>query len=430
MAVVIDIWPPGSTCQRVPRHEPCRPSSRSKLEGWIARVTRFPGLVRITHLLNILFLSLLARSGLEILSAHPELYWNRHCRPGSEWLRFTNKRILDDGLWASHDEEAFSSLVALPGHKHLGLGRHWHFASVLGWVLTGVAYVVLLFGTGEWRRLVPTSWEVIPDAWDALMAYLQFRLPEATAYNGLQQLSYAGVVFGLSPFLITTGAAMSPAIDARFPRFPKLLGGVQWARSLHFLGLVAVAAFTLVHTLMVVIHGLPEGLSRVLVGEGAIAIVVSIAALAVIVLLHVAGTAASLRSPRAVQCLLGAIVDPLQGTLSRRMSSRQDHDPADVSTFFRVNGRPPESAEYAALARDGFAGWRLRASGEVEEPLCLSLDELRAMPRETTPPFITASRGGPMSAAGPACRSAICSNAVGRSRRRGTPFSGRSMTRQ
>jgi hypothetical protein len=39
------------------------------------------------HFCNILFLTLLIRSGLEILSAHPKLYWNDDCQPRSAWLR-------------------------------------------------------------------------------------------------------------------------------------------------------------------------------------------------------------------------------------------------------------------------------------------------------------------------------------------------------
>jgi sulfoxide reductase catalytic subunit YedY len=43
--------------------------------------------VGISHYLNLLLLGFLIRSGFQILSAHPKLYWNEHCAPGSEWLR-------------------------------------------------------------------------------------------------------------------------------------------------------------------------------------------------------------------------------------------------------------------------------------------------------------------------------------------------------
>jgi methionine sulfoxide reductase catalytic subunit len=61
--------------------------------------------VGISHYLNLLLLGFLIRSGLQILSAHPKLYWNEHCTPGSEWLRLTRKRIPSGRLWTATDEE-------------------------------------------------------------------------------------------------------------------------------------------------------------------------------------------------------------------------------------------------------------------------------------------------------------------------------------
>ena len=39
----------------------------------------------------------------------------------------------------------------------------------------------------------------------------------------MQKLAYAGVVFILAPFQILTGAAQSPAIEARFPWYVQML---------------------------------------------------------------------------------------------------------------------------------------------------------------------------------------------------------------
>jgi hypothetical protein len=100
----------------------------------------YPAWLRITHLLNFLFLSLLVRSGLEILSAHPKLYWNDDCDLGSEWLSFNHRPYPEDQLFTADDQEtSFPSWIALPGHKHWDLGRHWHFIAVNGWIATGLA---------------------------------------------------------------------------------------------------------------------------------------------------------------------------------------------------------------------------------------------------------------------------------------------------
>ena len=139
----------------------------------------FPAWIRATHLLNIIFLSFLIRSGIQILASHPKLYWNDACRHGSEWARFTKKEMPKDKLWTTQDEEEYyNSIIAMPGGDSLGPGRQWHFLNVLFWILTGVFYVALLFLDGQqWTRLVPTSWEVIPGAWDALVTYLSFEIP-------------------------------------------------------------------------------------------------------------------------------------------------------------------------------------------------------------------------------------------------------------
>ena len=233
----------------------------------------FPLWVVLTHFLNILFLLLLARSGVEVLSSLPKLYWSDHCHPGREWLRFSRRVFSADSrrLWSSlEEEESWSPVVALPGRKNLGLGRHWHFMTVQFWILTGVVYVAMIFATGYWRYVVPTDWAIVPDALRAVGDYLQFRLPPPIAgepFEPAQKLTYFLVIFVLAPFQIATGAAMSPSVLARFPHYGRLFGGKQGARSLHFLGLVAFAGFTLVHTILVIVHGLPSELAKITLGD-------------------------------------------------------------------------------------------------------------------------------------------------------------------
>lgn len=347
----------------------------------------FPLWLRATHILNVLFLSMLARSGLEILSAHPRLYWTDHTRPGGEWLKLSRKQPPPEALWTSRDEETpYSSWLALPGKRNLGLGRHWHFVSVAAWILTGAGYLALLLISDEWRRLVPTSWAVLPHAVSAARTYLTFHLPAPEAglpYNALQQLTYFAVVFLLAPLAIATGAAMSPALAARFPWYPALFGGRQAARSIHFLCLIAFAAFTLVHTAAVIVHGLPRELGRIVLGveggHGARALVAGAGVLALIFALHALATVVSRRWPRPTQRRLQAL-DPLIRALVHHLRSRQRYRPAEISPYFWVNGRAPVDAEYEALARANFAGWTLAVDGEVERPLRLSLADLQAMP--------------------------------------------------
>ncbi|MGB8997224.1 MAG: molybdopterin-dependent oxidoreductase [Pseudonocardiaceae bacterium] len=353
----------------------------------------FPLWVVVTHFLNIFFLLLLARSGLEVLSAFPKLYWRDDCPPGREWARFSKKMYGADSrrMWSSLDEEeAWSPVVALPGRKNLGLGRHWHFMSVQFWILTGVVYVALVFATGYWHYLIPTHWSLFPDSIKAVGTYLHFQLPSkipGQPYEPAQKLSYFVVIFVLAPFQIATGAAMSPSVLARFPRYGTIFGGKQGARSLHFLGLCAFAAFTALHTFMVIIHGVPAEFALIVLGNPggsrSLALGVGLAGICLILLFHVIISWFSLRYRRGTQRLLGFMVNPFERTISRVFTSRQHFSRRDISPYHRINGYPPTGAEYEQLAIDGFADYRLAVGGLVEHPVSLSLAELRELGQQS-----------------------------------------------
>ncbi|HEY8309377.1 MAG TPA: molybdopterin-dependent oxidoreductase [Gemmatimonadaceae bacterium] len=350
----------------------------------------FPLWLRATHFLNLLFISLLVRSGLEILSAHPKLYWNDDCTPGTEWLRFTRRTMPTDRLWTSRDEEeSFSSWLALPGHKNLGLGRHWHFLADAAWLATGIGYVVMLLVTPEWRRLVPTSLAIIPGAWHALTSYLSLHLVVTPGrYNPLEQLAYFSIVFLVSPLAIATGLAMSPSIAARHPWYIRFFHGRQAARSIHFLCLCAFLAFSVVHLAMVILHGEVQEMALIVLGRvnqtgGALGLVVGLAGLLGVIAIHILATQFSLRNPRFVQRTTQRITDPMRRLLFGHQASVQHYSRSDISPYFRVNGRPPAEEAYQESAAAAFAEFVLEVDGLIAVPARLTLAELRSWPKHT-----------------------------------------------
>lgn len=110
----------------------------------------FPFWLRASHLFNFVLLGVLIRSGWEILASLPRLWWRNDSKPGTEWLRFTRRKLpKEEGVYTSlMDERSMSPLLALPGRENIGLGRHWHGLGVLLWVVNGLFYVIMLFATG------------------------------------------------------------------------------------------------------------------------------------------------------------------------------------------------------------------------------------------------------------------------------------------
>ena len=63
------------------------------------------------------------------------------------------------------------------------------------------------------------------------------------------------LLFGLIPLAILTGLTMSPGMNAAWPWLLDLFGGRQSARSLHFIAAAGIAAFIVVHLLLVLLAG-------------------------------------------------------------------------------------------------------------------------------------------------------------------------------
>lgn len=78
-----------------------------------------------------------------------------------------------------------------------------------------------------------------------------------------------------------------------------------------------------------------------------------------------------------------ALTRTVQRLVPRRAMA-QEFSEVDLSPRFRSNGTSmPANAQYLALARNGFADYRLEVGGLVEKPAGLSLVELRALPSRT-----------------------------------------------
>ncbi len=355
----------------------------------------FPAWLRITHYLNFLFIILLIRSGLQILMDHPRLYWSVHSTPGTEWLRFTPIDVPKDRVWTAKDDSRYlSPWIGLPGYRHtIGMARHWHFLTILFWLVNGCIFIILLFSTDQWKRLVPNTWSVVPDAWAVFVHYATFHLPPEPdgfyRYNALQQLAYFTVIFILAPLAILTGPSMSPALTNRFKWYPKLPGNRQIGRSLHFFVMCGFVSFIVGHVTMVVLTGFVNNMNHIVMGTDDLRLlgtIIGLIAIGVVILLNAVANWLASRKPRAVQHAAKNLVTPVMGFLLNNAAPTAEFGKEEISQFLWPNGKMPTSDEWRTLAARNFKDYRLKVYGLVEKPVELSLEELRAMgqKRQTT----------------------------------------------
>src|SRR5688572_12040600 len=67
-----------------------------------------------------------------------------------------------------------------------------------------------------------------------------------------------------------------------------------------------------------------------------------------------------------------------------RTPMAREFSASDISPFFRGNGNQEVDSDfYRAQEAAGFAGWRLEVRGLVEQPLSLTLEQIRALPQRT-----------------------------------------------
>jgi len=346
----------------------------------------FPFWVGVTHFLNLFLMIFIIRSGVQILSDHPRLYWTRHSTPGKDWFRI-QKPVPQNPLWtAKKDSISLPGQVGLPGIRHsIGLARWWHLGMDTLWLLNGLVFYVLLFTTGQWRHLVPTSWDVLPSAGSMAIQYLSLNWPTDNgwvAYNGLQLIAYFVTVFIAAPLALITGLGMSPALSTRFKPVSKVLS-IQLARSTHFLVLVWFLLFILAHVAFVFMTGLLRNLNHVYAARddaGWVGFWVFAASMVVVVVGWVAATPFTLRHPRVVQRVGFALIGPAQRLFEHLDATPGQYSEKDISPYFWHNGQYPDSPEYTSLLEGNFADYRLRINGLVDRPQELDLVQLRALP--------------------------------------------------
>ena len=249
--------------------------------------------VRIMHWINVVALTVLFMSGLNIFSAHPALYWGKSSYTGRGPVLEVTAQESDDsvigltrlfgrewvttgvlGASAAPDGDVvartFPSWLTIPSNRWLSMGRRWHFFFAWVFVINGLCYLAYSIASGHLGRdLAPTAidWRSIGRS---VVDHLRFRHPTGEAakrYNVLQKLAYLSVIFVLLPLVVLMGFAMSPWLDSIIPGWVDLFGGRQSARTIHFIAAWLLVAFVLIHVFEVIISGFWNHLRSMITGR-------------------------------------------------------------------------------------------------------------------------------------------------------------------
>lgn len=267
---------------------PSRAASRQDEPGVV--VKRHSAVTRITHWAGALAMLILVMSGLAIFNAAPYLDASDLSDPahrvlsiGSQssasgkpvattqifGLHLTTTHLLgytDDGQ-GGESARAFPGWATFPGYQDLANGRRWHL--FFGWVLTfaGLAYLIFGLLRKELGLLIVRPSD-LPKMVPMQLYYFGLRKepPVHGKYNPLQKAGYTVVLFGLVPFVVLTGLALSPGVDAIAGPLTTLLGGRQFARLWHFVAMLALIAFTFGHVFLVASTGVVNNLRSMTLG--------------------------------------------------------------------------------------------------------------------------------------------------------------------
>jgi len=349
--------------------------------------TGFPWWLRVQHYFNFVLTLFIIRAGLQILADHPRLTLDGDCTPDTEWFRLRGA-VPKDRLWTSKDDcVSLPRWLGLPGIRHsIGLARWWHFSLDLFWLINGIVLYILLFSTGQWHRLIPVSWDVFPNAASVALQYASLDFPPPSGwnqYNALQTLTYFTTVFLAAPLAAVTGLLQSPSIAGKIG----LATGVfnrQVSRTVHFCVLLYFVVFLAAHVTLVFITGARVNLNHITSGMNTNSwdgVWLFLAGMAIVVGLWIAATPFTLRYPRVVQKVGGLLIGWIKADMEQ-WDPKAEYTEEHISRFFWPNGTLPDSAEYALLKSGGFKDFKLKVGGLVENPVEISFDQLKSMPKQ------------------------------------------------
>jgi thiosulfate reductase cytochrome b subunit len=187
-------------------------------------------IVRLTHWINAIALTLMVGSGLRIFNAYPAF-----ARKGETFCCYPFEGV--------------------PIPKYLTFGgwlagaRNWHFAMMWLLVVNGLAYLAFIYLHGEWRDLVPRRGD-LRDSVQMIRFYVGLlpEHPRQGKHNALQKATYFSMPL-VGIVAVLTGLAVWKPVQLAL--LTSVFGGYVWARYWHFVAMVILVLLSFVHIVMV-----------------------------------------------------------------------------------------------------------------------------------------------------------------------------------
>ena len=156
--------------------------------------------------------------------------------------------------------------LTIPSNRSLATGRIIHF--FFAWILVGtlLVWAVASLITGHLRRDLVITGKDLRNLPQDVKDHARLRFHHTKEYNTLQKLAYASVLFVAFPLMILTGLSMSPNFNASAPWLLDIFGGRQSARTIHFLTMIFLIGFFVIHMLMILAAGPINELRSIITG--------------------------------------------------------------------------------------------------------------------------------------------------------------------
>jgi thiosulfate reductase cytochrome b subunit len=164
------------------------------------------------------------------------------------WVNAIAMIIMIGSGWEIYNDEVLFGWLHFPHWMTVGDGPEgalqWHFLAMWILMINGLCYLAYGFATGRFRRKLLPVWpsELIATIQDAL----RFKLghDDITHYNAVQKVLYIGIIAIIIVQVLSGFAVWKPI---QLSELSALFFGFQGSRLAHFVGMVAIVGFLVIH---------------------------------------------------------------------------------------------------------------------------------------------------------------------------------------